>query len=65
MLKSKLFYAMVVAYIAILGIFFGLLYPSVNLKSVATVLALLGVALASASYYLIKRLVRLTKERNH
>jgi hypothetical protein len=55
MLKSKLFYAMTIAYITIIGSLFGLLYPSVGLEKVAIVIALLGFGLSSASYYLIQR----------
>lgn len=62
MLKSKLFYAMTIAYIAVLGVLFGLLYPSVSLESVATVLALFGFALASASYYVIQKVGLLKTE---
>ena len=55
MMKSKFFYALVIAWIAILGTLFGLLYPSVRLESVAIVLAVIGFALASISYWLIRR----------
>ena len=62
MLKSKLFYIMAIAYIAILSTIFGLLYPSVSLGAVATVLAVVGFTLASASYYLIQRMGLLKKK---
>lgn len=61
MLKNKLFYAMAIAYIAILSVLFKISYPSVELESVVTVLPLLGFAMASASYYLIRRVWRLKK----
>lgn len=61
-LKSKLFYVMAIAYIAILSTLFGLLYPSVSLGAVSTVLAVVGFALASVSYYLIQRVGPLKKE---
>lgn len=56
MLKSKLFYAMAVSYIAALAVFFQQLYPSVSVTAVGTVLALLGLVLAAASYLAVKKL---------
>lgn len=52
---------MAIACIAILSVLFKIAYPSVELESVVTVLALLGFAVASASYYLIRRVWRFKK----